>query len=324
MLDAVTDRDAGSIAGPHPGKPSAKTWAASLIGLGLVAGGVIAGPRLLSSSTPPAVIAPASVAVSVPLRRQVDGRLEVLGQVAPPAPTLLVPDTSGTAGPVGPHHPHRRSQRRRHAKTGPNRRSTRRPPRHPLRARPIRPRNHRRHPRPSRRNRQTTQSADPNRVRLESRARQIMRIAHFFIDHPRFAAVINIFIVVFGLAAMAILPIAQYPNIVPPTIQVTTTYPGASAETVARTVATPLEQAINGVEGMDYISSQSTGNGQLVITTIFKIGHRPECRSAAYSESRSRHAVPPASRGPSPRRSGQEDHPSPHSRRACLFTGRLS
>ena len=60
-----------------------------------------------------------------------------------------------------------------------------------------------------------------------------MRIAHFFIDHPRFAAVINIFIVVFGLATMVILPIAQYPNIVPPTIQVTTTYPGASAEVVA-------------------------------------------------------------------------------------------
>src|SRR6202030_2724422 len=83
---------------------------------------------------------------------------------------------------------------------------------------------------------------------------------------------INIFIVVFGLAAMAILPVAQYPNIVPPTIQITTTYPGASAEVVARTVATPLEQAINGVEGMDYISSQSTGNGQLSITVIFKIG----------------------------------------------------
>jgi multidrug efflux pump subunit AcrB len=111
-----------------------------------------------------------------------------------------------------------------------------------------------------------------------------MRIAHFFIDHPRFAAVINIFIVVFGLAAMVILPIAQYPNIVPPTIQVITTYPGASAETVARTVATPLEQAINGVEGMDYISSQSTGNGQLVITTIFKIGTDPNTCPARLRE----------------------------------------
>src|SRR6201996_6262209 len=102
-----------------------------------------------------------------------------------------------------------------------------------------------------------------------------MRIAHFFIDHPRFAAVINIFIMVFGLAAMVLLPVAQYPNIVPPTIQVVTTYPGASAEVIARTVATPLEQAINGVEGMDYISSQSTGNGALALTIIFKIGSDP-------------------------------------------------
>ena len=102
-----------------------------------------------------------------------------------------------------------------------------------------------------------------------------MRLSHFFIDHPRFAAVISIFIVVFGLAAMTILPVAQYPNIVPPTVQITTVYPGASAEVVARTVATPLEQSINGVENMDYISSQSTGNGQLTITVIFKIGSDP-------------------------------------------------
>jgi hydrophobe/amphiphile efflux-1 (HAE1) family protein len=102
-----------------------------------------------------------------------------------------------------------------------------------------------------------------------------VNLSHFFIDHPRFAAVINIFIVIFGLAAMQFLPTAQYPNIVPPTITVQANYPGASAETVARTVATPLEQAINGVEGMDYISSQSTGNGQLAITVIFKIGTDP-------------------------------------------------
>src|SRR5580693_7811547 len=99
-----------------------------------------------------------------------------------------------------------------------------------------------------------------------------MRLSHFFIDHPRFAAVINIFIVIFGLAAVSFLPTAQYPNIVPPTITVQANFPGASADVVARTVATPLEQAINGVENMDYISSQSTGNGQLTITVIFKIG----------------------------------------------------
>src|SRR6195256_951325 len=99
-----------------------------------------------------------------------------------------------------------------------------------------------------------------------------MKLSHFFIDHPRFAAVVSIFIVVFGVAAAAFLPVAQYPNIVPPTVQITASYPGASADVVARTVATPLEQAINGVESMDYISSQSTGNGLLTITVIFKIG----------------------------------------------------
>src|ERR1700759_560101 len=102
-----------------------------------------------------------------------------------------------------------------------------------------------------------------------------MKLAHFFIEHPRFAIVLNVFLVIFGLAAGTLLPVAQYPNIVPPTIQVQANYPGASAEVVARTVATPLEQAINGVEGMDYISSQSTGNGQLAVTVIFKIGSDP-------------------------------------------------
>src|ERR1700728_4380154 len=102
-----------------------------------------------------------------------------------------------------------------------------------------------------------------------------MKLTHFFIEHPRFAIVVNIFITLFGLAAMVSLPIAQYPNIVPPTIDITTSYPGASADTVARTVATPLEQAVNGVESMDYITSQSTGNGLLTITVIFKIGTDP-------------------------------------------------
>lgn len=99
-----------------------------------------------------------------------------------------------------------------------------------------------------------------------------MKLAHFFIDHPRFAAVLSIFITLFGLVTLNFLPVAQYPNIVPPTVQVTTSYPGASADTIARTVATPLEQAINGVENMDYISSQSTGNGAISITVTFKIG----------------------------------------------------
>src|ERR1700744_4550211 len=102
-----------------------------------------------------------------------------------------------------------------------------------------------------------------------------MKFTHFFIDHLSFAPVLSIFIAVFGLAAMFGLPIAQYPNIVPTTISVTTRFPGASAERGAKTVATPREQAINGVENIDYISSQSTGNGALDITIIFKVGTDP-------------------------------------------------
>src|SRR6201997_2054593 len=99
-----------------------------------------------------------------------------------------------------------------------------------------------------------------------------MRLTHFFIDRPRFATVLSIFVMLFGLAALAILPVAQYPEIVPPTVKVTASYPGASGETVARTVATPLEQQINGVENMLYMSSQSTGDGNLTITVTFRIG----------------------------------------------------
>jgi len=102
-----------------------------------------------------------------------------------------------------------------------------------------------------------------------------MKMTHFFIDHPRFAAVINIFVILIGLVTMVSLPVAQYPNIVPTTVQITTSYPGASAQTIARTVATPLEQAVNGVENMDYITSQSTGNGALTVTVIFKVGTDP-------------------------------------------------
>src|SRR5258707_1271343 len=99
-----------------------------------------------------------------------------------------------------------------------------------------------------------------------------MRLTHFFIERPRFATVLSAFVTLLGLGALAILPVAQYPEIVPPTVQITTVYPGASADTVSRTVATPLEQQINGVENMLYMSSQSTGDGRLTITVTFRIG----------------------------------------------------
>ncbi|PXA86907.1 hydrophobe/amphiphile efflux-1 family RND transporter [Nostoc sp. 3335mG] len=102
-----------------------------------------------------------------------------------------------------------------------------------------------------------------------------MRLAHFFIDHPRFAAVLSIFITIAGFVTMFFLPIAQYPSIVPPTIDITTSFPGANADTIARTVATPIEQAVNGVENMDYISSQSTSDGNLTTTVYFKVGSDP-------------------------------------------------
>lgn len=99
-----------------------------------------------------------------------------------------------------------------------------------------------------------------------------MRLSHFFIDRPIFASVVAIVITLTGVIAYFDLPVAQYPEIVPPTIQVTATYPGASAETVADTVATVLEQEINGVEGMLFMKSEATGDGQLVISVTFELG----------------------------------------------------
>ena len=99
-----------------------------------------------------------------------------------------------------------------------------------------------------------------------------MRLSRFFITRPIFAAVIAIIITILGGIAYFELPISQYPDIVPPTVTVTASYPGASAETVAETVAAPIEQEINGVDDMLYQSSQSTGDGNVTITVTFKTG----------------------------------------------------
>lgn len=99
-----------------------------------------------------------------------------------------------------------------------------------------------------------------------------MRLTHFFIDRPIFAAVLSILIVIVGAIAFPSLPVAQYPEIAPPTVVVSANYPGASAETLAETIAAPLESSINGVENMIYMQSSSTGDGNVAITVTFKAG----------------------------------------------------
>src|SRR5690349_4521994 len=99
-----------------------------------------------------------------------------------------------------------------------------------------------------------------------------MRFPHFFIERPIFAAVLSVLIVLIGAIAYPTLPVAQYPEIAPPTVVVSASYPGASAETLAETVAAPLEESINGVENMIYMSSSSTGDGNTAITVTFRQG----------------------------------------------------
>jgi hydrophobe/amphiphile efflux-1 (HAE1) family protein len=99
-----------------------------------------------------------------------------------------------------------------------------------------------------------------------------MRISHFFIDRPIFASVVAIVFVILGGVAFVRLPIAQYPEISPPTINITGQYPGANATVVAQTVVAPIEQQINGVENMIYMSSNSTGDGRFSIAVTFDIG----------------------------------------------------
>ena len=97
-----------------------------------------------------------------------------------------------------------------------------------------------------------------------------------FIERPVLSTVISILLVLVGLIALFTLPITQFPDIAPPTVQVTASYPGANAEVVARSVATPIEEAVNGVENMTYMTSNSSNDGTMTLNVYFKQGTDPD------------------------------------------------
>src|SRR3979409_641407 len=103
-----------------------------------------------------------------------------------------------------------------------------------------------------------------------------MNISKFFIDRPFFAGVRSVLILLAGLLALRVMPISEYPEVVPPSVVVRAQYPGANPKVIAETVATPIEESINGVEGMLYMSSQATTDGLMTLTVTFRLGTDPD------------------------------------------------
>src|SRR3978361_1734481 len=103
-----------------------------------------------------------------------------------------------------------------------------------------------------------------------------MNISKFFIDRPVFAGVLSVLIFLAGLISLLAMPISEYPDVVPPSVVVRATYPGANPKVIAETVATPIEEQINGVEGMLYMASQATTDGRMTLTVTFKLGTDPD------------------------------------------------
>jgi multidrug efflux pump subunit AcrB len=118
-----------------------------------------------------------------------------------------------------------------------------------------------------------------------------MNISGFFIDRPRFAAVLSIMIFMIGAISIFRLPISEYPEVAPPQVVVRAQFPGANPRVIAETVATPLEEQINGVEGLLYMGSQATADGSMVLSVSFKIGTDPE-QAATEVQNRVNRALP--------------------------------
>ena len=134
-----------------------------------------------------------------------------------------------------------------------------------------------------------------------------MRFSRFFIDRPIFAAVLSIVIFIAGLIAMFGLPVSEYPEVVPPSVVVRAVYPGANPRVISEAVATPLEEQINGVENMLYMSSQATSDGVLTLTVTFRVGTDVDLAQVQVQNRVSQALAAPAGRGaPARRHHGQE------------------